>query len=77
MPKVSFECNDIRNCRFFNLVLLPRVRDDIDEYKKLHFHMYQCLFKAMFKPAAFFKGILLPLCRVCHFVLIINLKNIF
>ena len=49
--------------KFYSLVLLPRIRDEIDEYKKLHFHMYQCLFKAMFKPAAFFKGFLLPLCR--------------
>ncbi|XP_068214969.1 bystin [Palaemon carinicauda] len=49
--------------RFFNLVLLPRVRDDISFYKRLNFHLYQALYKAMFKPAAFFKGILLPLCK--------------
>ncbi|XP_042239929.1 bystin-like [Homarus americanus] len=48
--------------RFFNLVLLPRVRDDISFYKRLNFHLYQALFKALFKPAAFFKGVLLPLC---------------
>ncbi|KAI1716571.1 bystin domain-containing protein [Ditylenchus destructor] len=48
--------------RFYNVILLPRIRDEIGEYKKLNFHMYQCLFKAMYKPAAFFKGILLPLC---------------
>lgn len=51
-------------CRFYNLVLLPRLRDDIDEFKKLNFHLYQALCKAMFKPAAFFKGIILPLCEV-------------
>nr|CAG4634756.1 EOG090X058P [Alona affinis] len=49
--------------RFFNLVLLPRVRDDIAEYKKLNFHLYQALRKALFKPGAFFKGFLLPLCE--------------
>lgn len=49
--------------RFFNLVLLPRVRDDIAEYKKLNFHLYQALRKALFKPGAFFKGLLLPLCE--------------
>lgn len=49
--------------RFFNLVLLPRIRDDISEYKRLNFHLYQALKKALFKPAAFFKGILLPLCE--------------
>ncbi|GMS89080.1 hypothetical protein PENTCL1PPCAC_11255, partial [Pristionchus entomophagus] len=49
--------------RFFALVLLPRCRDDIDEFKKLNFHLYQSLHKALYKPAAFFKGILLPLCE--------------
>lgn len=47
--------------RFFNLVLLPRIRDDLAEYKKLNFHLYQALRKALFKPAGFMKGILLPL----------------
>ena len=50
--------------RFFNLLLLPRVRDDIAEYKRLNFHLYMSLKKALFKPAAFFKGILIPLCQV-------------
>ena len=49
--------------RFYNLVLLPRVRDDISEYKRLNFHLYMALKKALFKPAAFFKGLLLPLCE--------------
>ncbi|CAN0186049.1 unnamed protein product [Lampetra planeri] len=49
--------------RFFNLVLLPRVRDDIAEYKRLNFHLYMALKKALFKPGAWFKGILLPLCE--------------
>ena len=47
---------------FFNLVLLPRIRDDISEFKRLNFHLYMALKKSLFKPAAFFKGILLPLC---------------
>jgi essential nuclear protein 1 len=53
--------------RFYSLVLLPRVRDDIAEHKRLHFALYQSLRKATFKPAAFFKGILIPLCasRTC------------
>lgn len=50
--------------RFYNLVLLPRIRDDIDEYKKLNFHLYQALKKSLFKPGAFMKGILIPLCEV-------------
>ncbi|KAJ3633231.1 hypothetical protein MTP99_010195 [Tenebrio molitor] len=47
--------------RFFNLVLLPRIRDDLAEYKRLNFHLYQALRKALFKPGGFMKGILLPL----------------
>lgn len=49
--------------RFFNIILLPRLRDDINEYKKLNFHMYNALKRALYKPAAFFKGIILPLCE--------------
>jgi len=49
--------------RFFNLLLLPRVRDDIATEKKLNFHLYVALKKALYKPSAFFKGILLPLCE--------------
>ncbi|KAL0978409.1 hypothetical protein UPYG_G00170090 [Umbra pygmaea] len=49
--------------RFYNLVLLPRVRDDIAEYKKLNYHLYMALKKALFKPGAWFKGILIPLCE--------------
>ena len=46
--------------RFFNLLLLPRIRDDIDTYQRLNFHLYQALMKALFKPG---KQILSPVCR--------------
>ncbi|KAG4191721.1 hypothetical protein ERO13_A07G112700v2 [Gossypium hirsutum] len=49
--------------RFYRLVLLPRVRDDIRKNKRLHFGLYQSLKKALYKPAAFNKGILFPLCK--------------
>ncbi|XP_068125582.1 bystin [Hyperolius riggenbachi] len=49
--------------RFYNLVLLPRVQDDIAEYKRLNFHLYMALVKALFKPGAWFKGILIPMCE--------------
>lgn len=42
-------------------VLLPRVRDDIYENKKLNVHLYNSIKKALFKPASFFKGFLFPL----------------
>merc|ERR1719193_2069196 len=47
--------------RFYFYVLYPRIRDDIEYYKRLNFHLFMALKKALFKPAAFFKGILLPL----------------
>lgn len=46
---------------FINAVLLERVRDDIAETRKLNIHLYKGLKKALFKPAAFFKGLLFPL----------------
>lgn len=50
--------------RFYRLVLLPRVREDIRKNQRLHFALYQTLKKSVYKPAAFFKGILFPLCEV-------------
>ena len=49
--------------RFYNLVLLDAVRADIYSNKKLNYHYYNALKKSVYKPAAFFKGILLPLCN--------------
>eukprot|EP00405_Crypthecodinium_cohnii_P007626 CAMPEP_0206424452 /NCGR_PEP_ID=MMETSP0324_2-20121206/3238_1 /ASSEMBLY_ACC=CAM_ASM_000836 /TAXON_ID=2866 /ORGANISM="Crypthecodinium cohnii, Strain Seligo" /LENGTH=424 /DNA_ID=CAMNT_0053889113 /DNA_START=171 /DNA_END=1445 /DNA_ORIENTATION=- len=49
--------------RFFNLVLLPAVRQNIAEHKRLNFHYYRSLRKAIYKPASFFKGIVLPMAQ--------------
>lgn len=46
---------------YLNTVLLDRVKDDIQETKKLNVHLYGALKKALYKPAAFFKGFLFPL----------------
>ncbi|KAJ4773723.1 Bystin [Rhynchospora pubera] len=48
---------------FYKNVLLPRVRDDIRKNRRLHFSLYQSLKKSLYKPGAFFKGILFPLCE--------------
>ena len=50
---------------------MPRVRDDIAEYKKLNFHLYMAVKKALYKPAGFFKGFLLPLAEVIRYSLIV------
>jgi len=49
--------------RFLNLVLLPAVRDDIASKKRLNYHYYQAVKKALFKPKAFYRGFLIPLCQ--------------
>ncbi|KAL9647135.1 hypothetical protein ABK040_004851 [Willaertia magna] len=67
--------------RFYNMILLPRIRNNILEensrkktqvrgYKRttkqhlvLNHHLYQAMFKAIYRPAPFFKGIILPLCE--------------
>ena len=36
---------------------------DVKEHGKLNFHLYLALKKALYKPSAFFKGLLLPLCE--------------
>ena len=45
--------------RFLNLVLLPAVRNDIAEHKRLHFALFQALRKSTYKAGAFYK-----VCRV-------------
>lgn len=46
-------------------VLLDAVRENIrDNGGKLNVHLYDALKRALYKPAAFFKGILFPLCEV-------------
>ena len=46
---------------FCSDILLPRVREDIRETRKLNVHLYKALKKALYKPAAFFRGFLFPL----------------
>ena len=47
--------------RYFSIILLPAVRNNIEQYKKLNYHLYMAVKKAMFKIGAFFKGFLIPL----------------
>lgn len=46
---------------FCSDILLPHVRDDIMETKKLNVHLFKALKKSLYKPAAFFRGLLFPL----------------
>ena len=42
-------------------MLLDRVREDIHENKKLNVHLFKALKKGLYKPSAWFKGLLFPL----------------
>lgn len=46
---------------FLNTVLLPAVQSHIAETQKLNVHLYNALKKALYKPSAFFKGIVFPM----------------
>ena len=48
---------------FYEKYLLPAIRNDIKRNKKLNIHYYNCLKKSLFKPAAFFKGLIFPLSK--------------
>lgn len=47
--------------RFFNLVLAPKVSHQIAKDGKLGYHLYDALRRAIYKPTAFFKGLVLPI----------------
>lgn len=48
---------------FYTDVLLPICMNDVTDNKKLNYHLYRALTKAVYKPDAFCKGILFPLCE--------------
>ncbi|RXK35737.1 essential nuclear protein 1 [Tremella mesenterica] len=71
-PHATFACTKIfvsnlkpTEVRVFNEgVLLDKCREDMRANGgKLNVHLYESLKKALYKPAAFFKGILFPLCE--------------
>lgn len=49
---------------FLSVVLLDAIRQDIRQNNKLNVHYYEALKKAIYKPGAFFKGIIFPLLDV-------------
>ncbi|KAI9575032.1 Bystin-domain-containing protein [Boletus coccyginus] len=46
---------------FLSVVLLDAIREDIQSNKKLDVQYYECLKRALYKPGAFFKGIVFPM----------------
>ncbi|GAA5930491.1 hypothetical protein JCM21900_006733 [Sporobolomyces salmonicolor] len=49
--------------KFYKEILLEKVREEISQSGKLSVQTYMALKKAIYKPAAFFKGLLFPLCE--------------
>ena len=49
---------------FLSVVLLDAVREDIQSNKKLNVQYYEALKRALYKPGAFFKGIVFPMLEV-------------
>ena len=52
---------------FLSVVLLDAIREDIQSQKKLNVQYYECLKRALYKPGAFFKGIVFPMLEVWLF----------
>ena len=52
---------------FYEKYLLPALRNDIRINKKLNIHYYKSLKRSLFKPSAFFKGIILPISQNLKF----------
>lgn len=47
-----------RTVDFLQEYLLPRVLVDVSEEKKINYHLFKALQKAVYRPASFFKGII-------------------
>ena len=56
---------------FLSVVLLDAIRGDIQENKKLNVHYFEALKKSLYKPGAFFKGIVFPMLDAGRFTLYI------
>ena len=59
---------------FLSVVLLDAIRGDIQENKKLNVHYFEALKKSLYKPGAFFKGIIFPMLDVGRFTLYISVN---
>lgn len=51
---------------FYRNVLLESVRRNFYESRAINVHYFQALKQAIYKPAAFFKGIIFPICQDEH-----------
>jgi Bystin len=60
---------------FLSVVLLDAIREDIQNNKKLNPQYYESLKRALYKPGAFFKGLIFPMLDVCAWLVVqLNLE---
>ena len=52
----------LRTEEFYRIYLVPAVRRDLAQSKKLNVHLYDALKKGLYKTNAWFKGILFEFC---------------
>ena len=52
----------VRAEEFYKVWLVPTIRRDLANNKKLNVHLYEALKKALYKTNAWFKGILFEFC---------------
>jgi essential nuclear protein 1 len=62
---------------FLEVVLLDNIREDIKVNKKLNPQYYEALKRALYKPSAFFKGLVFPMLNVINVLnyLLFSLTN--
>lgn len=58
---------------FYESYLLPKVKQDIEENKRLCVHLYEALIASMFRPEEFVSGVYLPWVQVNFFPIIMFL----
>jgi essential nuclear protein 1 len=61
--------NPKQSQNFYKEILLEKFREEVSKNGRVSVQMFGALKKAIYKPAAFFKGLLFPLCEVCILLL--------
>lgn len=60
---LSATLDERQSTRFYRHCLLTRFRHDVEKHRKLNVHLFNALKRAVYKPAAFFRGLVIPLAQ--------------
>ena len=61
--KLFIHTNNQECEQFIRVFLYPIMRHSIQQNKKLHFNEYLAIKRCIYRPVAFFKGVIFPLCQ--------------